>query len=114
MDNILVLHLSSGEDIIGKARLDDQQINWLVEGAVRPNIMMDPESGRARVALTPVIPYGESDNLVISTLHVLFAVPAAEQMQNVYRQMMTGIVTPDVLPPTGGSEGRSLKSLLQS
>lgn len=109
MDNILVLHLSSGEDIIGKARLDDQGINWLVEDAVRPNIMMD-DTGRARVALVPVIPYGDSDNLVISTLHVLFTVPAAEQMQNVYRQMTSGIITPEVSSPTTPG---SLKSLLQ-
>jgi hypothetical protein len=110
--DILVLHLSSGEDIIGKARLDDQGINWLVEDAVRPNIMMDPESGRARVALVPVIPYGDSDNLLISTLHVLFTVPAAEQMQNAYRQMTSGIVTPEVLPPSSPSP-TNLKSILQ-
>lgn len=110
MAEILVLHLSSGEDIIGKARLDDQGINWLVEDAVRPNIMMDPESGRARVALVPVVPYGDSDRLTISTLHVLFTVPAAEQMQNVYRQMTSGIITPDSSTPTTPG---SLKSLLQ-
>ena len=40
MADILVLHLTSGEDIIGKARLDDQGANWLIENAGRPNVIV--------------------------------------------------------------------------
>lgn len=109
--DILVLHLSSGEDIIGKARLDDQGINWLVEDAIRPTIMPDPETGRPRVSLMPVIPYGETDNLSISTLHVMFTVPAAEQMRDAYRQMTSGLVVPNGMPPT--PPPGALKSILQ-
>lgn len=114
MADILVLHLTSGEDIIGKARLDDQGVNWLIEDAVRPNVMVEPESGRARVALMPVIAYGESDKLIISTLHVTFVVPAAEQMVKAYRQMLSGIVTPAGEPPALESSKPSIKTLLHS
>ena len=115
MADILVLHLTSGEDIIGKARLDDQGANWLIENAVRPNVIVEPESGRARVALTPVIAYGESDKLVISTLHVTFTIPASEQMVNAYRQMLSGIVTPSAVGPPGPEPSKpSIKTLLHS
>lgn len=91
--SIRLLHLTTGEDVIGRMRLDDQQVTWLVEDAVMPNMAIDPSTGSVRVGLLPIRPYADAENIRISTLHVIYDAPLTEQMETAYRSYCSGIVT---------------------
>jgi hypothetical protein len=91
---IRLLHLTTGEDIIGRMRLDDAQVTWIIEDAVMPNMAIDPSTGAVRVGLLPVRPYADTDHMQVSTLHVIYDAPLTEQMENAYRSYCSGIVAP--------------------
>lgn len=95
MENTVIrmLHLTTGEDVVGRMRLDDQGVTWLVDDAVMPNMAIDPSTGSVRVGLLPVRPYAETDQLRISTLHVIYDAALTEQMETAYRSYCSGIVT---------------------
>jgi hypothetical protein len=105
MADIRLVHLTTGEDLIGAVTFETGDSTYHIEEPVSPHMQVDPSSGSVRIGLMPVRPFAEeTKKIVISSLHVVYVAPISEQMQNAYRQYHSNIVVPD----TG-----SLSSLLK-
>lgn len=94
--SVSVIHLSTGEDIIGTAKFDEGTHNWVIGNPVSPQFGYDPGSGRMRMALTPLRAFNEDNptEITVSTLHVIYVVPASDQLAEAYRQYNSPISLP--------------------
>lgn len=104
-ENLRLLHLATGEDIIGKVTFNAEDSTYLVHDPVSPHMQMDPSTGSVRVGLMPLRPFAEeTTQIALSALHVVYVTPVAEQMRTAYTQYHSNIVIP---------ESSSLSSLLK-
>jgi hypothetical protein len=95
-DNLRLLHLATGEDIIGKVSFNAGDSTYIVDDPVSPHMQVDPSTGSVRVGLMPLRPFAEeTKQVVLSALHVVYVTPVAEQMQGAYAQYHSNIVLPD-------------------
>lgn len=106
MSQLLLVHLATGEDVIGKTRFDAGTSTYHIEDPVSPHMSMDPSTGSVRVGLMPVRPFADENlhEIKVSMLHVVYVASLSEQMQNAYTQFTSDIVIPD---------NQSLSSLLK-
>lgn len=105
MADIRLVHLATGEDVIGVVAFNADDSTYHIDEPVAPHMQMDPSSGSVRVGLMPVRPFAEeTKKIVVSSLHVVYVTPVSDQMQNAYRQYHSNIVVP---------ESTSLSSLLK-
>lgn len=84
-----LVHLTSGEDIVGKVFRDED--GYSIERPVVPQVMSNGQ--QMRVALMPLRPYIEQETpIYVLNQHVLFVTPINEQMQQLYVQFTSNIV----------------------
>lgn len=95
--DVRLLHLATGEDIIGRVSFDSSTSVYTVEKPVSPHMTMDPTTGSVRVGLMPIRPYASEDvaTLPVSALHVVYVAPLADQMLNAYTQFTSDIQIAD-------------------
>ena len=101
-----IVHLASGEDVVGLVTYDEARSGYLIRGPVTPHVEVDPQKGTMRLGLLPIRPYYGSDKtaeIFISSLHALYVSNLSTQMEDAYRQYHSKIVLP---------AGTSLSSLL--
>lgn len=104
MNPVYLLHLITGQDIIGEVTFDEASMSYHVALPVTPHVSVGPDGG-VRVGLMPLHPYAATaEKLVIGSYHVIYQQPVGEQMEQAYRQFHS----PLVLPPQ-----QSLSSLLK-
>lgn len=84
MNQVKVLKLVSGEDIVGKVATIDEH-SMKVEGAARI-VMVQDNTGQPRLALIPFIPASEISDYVIKSIHVICDVEASEDLYNAWNQ----------------------------
>lgn len=106
MDTLRIVHLTTGEDIIGKTQFDVNENVYVITDPVSPHMAMDPASGSVRVGLMPIRPFVDESlrEVKISSLHVAYVAEIAEQMRNAYTQYTSDIQIAD---------GATLSSLLK-
>lgn len=95
---IQLVHLTSGEDIIGRVSLDRDNRLYHIERPVVPVHLPNPQdSGRMHISLMPFRPYVETD-LPIPAGFVMFTVDIVESMQKFYIQFTSNIQVAQALP----------------
>lgn len=105
MADVRLVHLATGEDVIGAVTFSVDDSTYHIEDPVSPHMQMDPATSGVRVGLMPLRPFAEeTPKVIISALHVVYVTPVSDQMQNAYRQYHSSIVVP---------ESSSLSSLLK-
>lgn len=93
---IQLVHLTSGEDIIGRVFLDGAV--YRIERPVVPVHIPNPsDQGRMHISLMPFRPYVEKD-LTIPESSVMFTVDIVESMQKFYIQFTSNIQVAQSLP----------------
>lgn len=89
------VHLLSGEDVIGRAFLDETKKVIRVENPVMPTMGQDAQSGNYRVGLLPLRPYlGKVKSVDLPLSSVAYHVEVGEQMRNLYSQFVSDIILP--------------------
>ena len=89
---IRLVHLISGEDLVGKLTIDTDNHEYILDRAVRPNVNFDPQQQRMHVGLLPANMFSDKDTaIVLKNDHVLWIVEVSAQMQKPYNESMTGL-----------------------
>lgn len=92
---IKIVHLVSGEDILGKItlRTDElgRKIEVVIDKPVLPQVMTD-NGKHFRVGLMPYRPYLSEDPLVVVRDKVVFIATVNEQMAKLYQQFTSDII----------------------
>lgn len=92
-----IVHLTSGEDVVGIVSFDEARSGYVIRDPVSPQVEVDTQKGAMRLGLLPIRPYYGSDktkDIFISTLHVLYVTNLSKQMEEAYRQYHSKIVLP--------------------
>lgn len=95
MDNVRILKLSSGENIIAKVieKIDDEgERGWILE---KPHLMILSREGLAMVPLTP---FAKDDKITVRTDHISYSTLPIVEVLNYYKELISEIV----LPQNGG------------
>ena len=95
-----IVHLASGEDVVGIVTYDEARSGYVVRNPVTPQVEVDPKKGSMRLGLMPVRPYYGSEKtkeIFISTAQVVYVTDLSDQMKDAYRQYHSKIVLPKKL-----------------
>ena len=102
-EQLRIVHLTSGEDIVGRVVYDEARSGYMVYNPVTPQVDVDTKMGTMRLGLLPIRPYYGADKVkevFVSSLHAMYVSNLSEQMEEAYRQYHSRIVLPklDSLP----------------
>ena len=95
-----IVHLVSGEDVVGVVTYDEARSGYVVRNPVTPQVEVDPKKGAMRLGLLPVRPYYGSDKtkeIFVSAAQVMYVTDLSEQMEDAYRQYHSKLVLPKKL-----------------
>lgn len=104
---VLLIHLSTGEDVIGEVRRTPTGYELL--RPTIPQIQLDHATQSMRVGIAPLHPWDQSatsETLHLDAAHVVYTRALPEQMVNAYLQFRSGLVM-------GAAATPSLASLLK-
>lgn len=94
---VKILHVSSGQDIIGNVAYDEVNKEYTVDLPLLPQIRQDPTTGKFQVGLSAVRPYSEDlKKLVVRDAHVVYVIDPAEAMVKIYRNSTSPIIVPSL------------------
>ena len=97
---VQIVHLTSGEDVVGVVTYDEARSGYRISNPVSPQIEVDSQKGNMRMGLLPIRPYYGSEKtkeVFVSSLHALYVTDLSEQMEEAYRQYHSKIVLPKKL-----------------
>ena len=95
-----IVHLASGEDVVGVVTYDEARSGYVVRDPVTPQVEVDPKKGSMRLGLMPIRPYYGSEKtkeIFVSTAQVVYVTDLSDQMKDAYRQYHSKIVLPKKL-----------------
>ena len=95
-----IVHLVSGEDVVGVVTYDEARSGYVVRDPVTPQAQVDPKKGTMRLGLLPIRPYYGSEKtkeIFVSAAQVVYVTDLSEQMEEAYRQYHSKIVLPKKL-----------------
>ena len=99
-DAAQIVHLASGEDVVGLVTYDETRSGYVIRDPVTPQVEVDGTKGSMRLGLLPIRPYygaEKTKEIFISTLHALYVSSLSPQMEEAYRQYHSSIVLPKKL-----------------
>ena len=95
-----IVHLASGEDVVGVVTYDEARSGYVVRDPVTPQVEVDPKKGSMRLGLMPIRPYYGSEKtkeIFVATAQVMYVTDLSEQMKDAYQQYHSKIVLPKKL-----------------
>ena len=95
-----IVHLASGEDVVGVVTHDEARSGYVIRDPVTPQVEVDPKKGTMRLGLLPLSLYcgsAKTTEIFVSTLHALYVTDLSPQMEEAYRQYHSKIVLPKKL-----------------
>ena len=95
-----IVHLASGEDVVGVVTYDEARAGYVVRNPVTPQVEVDPKKGTMRMGLLPIRPYYGSEKtkeIFVATAQVMYVTDLSEQMKDAYQQYHSKIVLPKKL-----------------
>jgi len=107
---IQIVHLTSGEDVVGVVTYDEARSGYKISDPMTPQVDVNSQKGEMRMGLLPIRPYYGSEKtkeIFVSTLHALYVTDLSPQMKEAYRQYRSKIILPN-------KKLDSLSSLLES
>lgn len=107
---VLLIHLSTGEDMIGEVRRTPS--GYELHRPALPQIQVDHAAQSMRIGIAPLHPWDQSatdETLYVDASHVVYTRTLPEQMINAYLQFRSGLV----MGVPSGSASPSLASLLK-
>ena len=99
-DAAQIVHLASGEDVVGVVTHDESRSGYVVRNPVTPQVEVDPKKGTMRLGLLPIRPYygaEKTKEIFVATAQVVYVTDLSEQMKDAYRQYHSKIVLPKKL-----------------
>jgi hypothetical protein len=91
MDNLKILKLITGEEIVGK--ITYQSIDTTeIENPCQLGIGMSP-TGKATLQMQPMLIFSEQKTVEIKNIHVLYATTVAIEIQNKYNEIYGSGIT---------------------
>tara|TARA_R110000824_G_scaffold292565_4_gene480961 strand:+ start:1058 stop:1384 length:327 start_codon:yes stop_codon:yes gene_type:complete len=95
MDDIKIIRLLSGEEILGKINKDDEYYD--IKGPVVLNWMANEDKpGTPKLMIAALLPHGEGDEVRIHERHVVFEFTPMQDILNEYNAAYgSGIVVPN-------------------
>src|SRR6185369_4272100 len=94
MSEIYIIRLTSGEEIIGYVKEDNEQ-HVLVE---HPTIIMhgaNPKTGQLDINMAPLLPLAVEKELPLKQIHVVFKYKPVEQIELKYSSIFSKIIQPE-------------------
>ena len=93
MSEVKIFRLSTGEDVIGQKSEDsDSNLTHIKQPFVIVPMQSKP-GGPVSLALTPYMPYSESETIVLKTSNIITEVEPKLEIKNSYNQHLgTGII----------------------
>lgn len=91
-DNIVVLKLASGEDVIADCVADDT--NYYLENPVQIISYPDETTNQMKLGLLPFMPFCKRNGVCLSRIGTHLAIPD-EGLVRSYKEFVTGIALPD-------------------
>ena len=99
-DAAQIVHLASGEDVVGVVTYDEARSGYVVRNPVTPQVEVDPKKGTMRLGLLPIRPYYGSEKtkeIFVAAAQVVYVTDLSEQMEDAYRQYHSKLVLPKKL-----------------
>lgn len=85
MDNIKIIRLLTGEELIGEVGINDMDLVTLKDVAV---IQMIPlQNGNVTITLMPFAPYSEDETFTLNPQHVTMSYKPATELLNKYNSI---------------------------
>ena len=95
-----IVHLASGEDVVGVVTYDEARSGYVVRDPVTPQVEVDPKKGTMRLGLLPIRPYYGSEKTIeifVATAQVMYVADLSDLMEDAYRQYHSKLVLPKKL-----------------
>ena len=95
-----IVHLVSGEDVVGVVTHDEARSGYAIRNPLTPQVEVDPKKGAMRLGLLPIRPYYGSDKtkeIFVSSAQVVYVTDLSDQMADAYRQYHSKLVLPKKL-----------------
>lgn len=106
----LLLHLSTGQDIIGEVRRTPA--GYEVQQPAMPQIQIDQAAQAMRIGIVPLHPWDSPEDrssIHLDVSHVVYTRPLPDQMANAYLQYRSGLVMGVPSAPSSPSLASLLK-----
>lgn len=102
MNDVKVIRLISGEELMAKIKSSDDNTYHLTEVCQIASSYADPSSATARIGIAPFLPYTKvKDGVTINKSYVGFVIEPVNELLNEYNKVFgSGIV----LPPDNASQ----------
>jgi len=93
MDNIMMVRLINGEELIAKVQLADDMLQIIKPAGI---VMQgDPSTGRAQMGLVDFLPMASKKEISLHVSKILFTYEPMADVENAYNSMFgSGLVVP--------------------